>query len=156
MDYLFYIGIIFISIVSGYYFAKKILFQKNRIVKIDAAIEQISVVPIGDLWSPELLITYYFHYDEQKYYGKDYIRIDRFVGTKFVFLTDRNGFPVLVTSSEDFIGEEHIETYLLEHRKGIPVEFDTASLPHSRIYDVERRRNTMFQDTEINFPWTPS
>ena len=154
MDTLFYIIIVILSLCVGYFFAKKYLFLKEHHVHTSGKIEKISVVLIGEMWSPELLIDYSFHYDGKEYQGSDYLSIDKFVGSKYVYLGDQNGFPVLVTHSEDFIGEEYIETFLLEHRLGVPIEFNIASLPYSRIFKVERRKDTMFENVEIHFPWT--
>jgi len=154
MDGLLYISIIILFLFMGYSFAKKFLFSKQQIVHTSGAIEKISIVQIGEMWSPELLIDYSFYYNDEEYKGSDYLSIDRFVGTESIYLADRNGFPVLVTNEEDLVGEEYIETFLLEYRQGVPVEYNIALLPHSRIYTAERKKNTMFQNVEIDFPWT--
>ncbi|MES0490113.1 MAG: hypothetical protein ABUK01_08985 [Leptospirales bacterium] len=154
MSILLYTVIIIFFLLMGYSFAKKYIFVKDQLMHTSGSIEKISIVRIGEMWSPELFIDYTFYHEGAKYEGSDYFRIDRFIGIENIYLSDRNGFPVLVTPNEDFIGEEYIETFLLEYRQGAPVEFNIASLPHSRLYSEERQKDTMFENVEIDFPWT--
>ena len=153
MEITLYISVVLLSLAAGYFFGKRILFSKTSSVIVSATIDTIHISKVGGIWSPEVLVKYYFYYENQKFSGSGYVRIDRFTEESDLLLSDRNGFPVLVTSDNELVGEEHIEMYLLECRRGIPVEISPATLPASRIQLAEKKKETLFQDVSIDFPW---
>ena len=87
------------------------------------------------------------------YYGEGFLRIDKLIPDIHLFLFDRNSFPVLKTEFGEFIGEEHIETFILQQTSEIAIEFSTQTLPHSKIYRPLPKNKSLFQKTDIKFPW---
>lgn len=138
----------------SYVAAKRIFFKHEKFIIKKAKIDKISLRQIGDVWSPEFLILYYFMYDGEIYSGNDYIRMDDLVPGWELLLFDRHGYPVLATEIGEFIGEEHIEAFVLSQTNTIYVEFNLLKLPHSRIYKESSEPKTLFQNFDIKFPWT--
>ena len=153
------LGIIIITIVfSGYHFVKYIFHGKQNKVIQKARIDKITLHQIGDLWSPEVYLTYYFAYNKKTYWGKDYIRIDALLPAWELLLFDRNNYPILRSEVGEFAGEEHIEAFILSQVDNITIEFNTFTLPESKIhkarYGIKGEIKPLFQNLDIKFPWT--
>ncbi|MDH4200582.1 MAG: hypothetical protein OEV66_09405 [Spirochaetia bacterium] len=143
-----------IVLVIAYFGVKNVYFKKNENLVIQKAkITKISLQQIGQIWSPELLVSYNFYFHKHVYYGQDYIRIDRILPDIHLYLFDRNSFPVLRTEYGEFAGEEHIETFILQQNQEIQVVFCTHTLPDSKIYKFVPGSKSLFQNTDIKFPW---
>lgn len=154
MEYFIYTAVFLMFLLVGYLFARVFLESGRENIFRSAHIEKIELIRIGGLWSPEVNIEYNFRYGKKLHQGEDYVRIDSLLTGKEFFLDDRNGFPALLTKDGEFIGEEHIETYLLQHTKELTCIFSAFALPHSRIYKGDKRKKTLFQNISIEFPWS--
>ena len=143
---------------TGYLFFKYFFSNNQNKVIQKARIEKIALQSIGEVWSPELYIVYYFSYNRNTYWGKDFIRIDTLLPTWELLLFDRHGYPVLRTEVGEFASEEHIEAFILSQVDTILIEFNTYALPESRIYRSRAGQNdkqkTLFQNLDIKFPWS--
>jgi len=127
--------------------------KENRVIQ-KAKIDKISLQQIGKLWSPELVILYFFSYNSTIYMGRGYFHIDNLLSEWEILLFDRNGFPVLKTEIGEFAGEEHIESFILSQAPDILVEFNTYTLPDTKIYRPPSEMKSLFPNTFIRFPWT--
>lgn len=153
MVYFIYITVFIVFLIAGYMFARKHLFGGRSVVILNARIDKIHIPKVGGIWSPEVLVDYHFHYLSSKHHGSDFIRLDFLAPDKEILLVDRNGFPVLIAGSQEYVGEEHIEMYILEHQREVPVEFQVTSL-YSRIRKEHEEKKTLFQNVSIDFPWS--
>ncbi len=153
MEYFLYTAVFILFVIGGYIFARQFLESGRENIYRSGRIEKIELIKVGEVWSPEVNIEYQFRYGSRMYQGEDYIRIDHLI-QGHLLLEDRHGFPALFTDDGEFIGEEHIETYILKQTEEIPVVFSAFTLPGSRIYKGNKARKTLFQNISIEFPWS--
>lgn len=141
-------------LVLGFFIARVSLLKTGSRVIQKAKIEKISIRQIGRIWSPELWINYSFIFNNKIYPGEGFLRIDRLLPHYQLLLFDRNGYPVLRTEQGEFVGEEHIETFVLQQNSEVQIEFNVKTLPESEIYRFQPENKTLFQNFDIKFPWT--
>jgi len=153
MNYFIYLVTVLIFIFAGYLFGRKYLVPVNSLRCTEAIIEAIHLQKVGEVWTPEVIIDYSFEYGADIYYGKDFMRIDELTSDSQFLLIDKMGFPVLMTEENEYYGEEHIETWIMEKRKTVSVEYSTLLLPKSRIKKISESRDTLFQNVSVKFPW---
>jgi len=153
MNYFIYLGTVLIFIFAGYLFARKYLVPVNSLRCAEGIIEAIHLQKVGEVWTPEVIIDYSFEYGSDVYYGRDFMRIDELTSDSQFLLIDKMGFPVLMTEENEYYGEEHIETWIMEKRKTVSIEYSTLLLPKSRIKKISESRDTLFQNVNVKFPW---
>ncbi|MDH4263355.1 MAG: hypothetical protein OEV78_09960 [Spirochaetia bacterium] len=154
MNEIIFVFFVLVMIVFVYKSAKFLLVKKENKVIQKAKIDKISLYQVGMVWSPELLIKYYFTFNNVVYFGEDFLRIDHLLSEWEILLFDRNGYAVLRTEIGEFVGEEHIETFILSQTSDLSIEFNTNTLPDSKIFKTSRENKTLFQNLDIKFPWT--
>jgi hypothetical protein len=151
---MYWVPVFLFLFLSGYYAAKKVISSRSNRVIQKAIIDKIQLQQAGNIWLPELNVAYFFLFNSKIYNGNGVVRIDHLLPNYHLLLYDRNGYPVLQTEAGEFIGEEHIETFILENKKEILVEFNLITLPHSRIFNIGGDQRPTLQSTDIQFPWT--
>ena len=136
------------------YFGRKFLFVKKNITQVYAMIDKIQVHQIDNIWLPEVQVTYSFYAEGIQYTGKDFIRMDQFLGASYFLLTNQNGLPVVSSAEGQYIGEECIEHYLLEKNAEIYIEYYQKKPFENRIYKKqEESGDLLFTNKLLNFPW---
>ncbi len=131
----------FFAIYLIYLAGKRFFFHQKNAFRTLADIEKIAVHSIDYLWSPEINIDYSFKYNNKKYGGNDFSRIDDLIDDSYFLLTDQNNLPTLNTLKGKFVGEESIEHYLMSSCKSLLIEFNYKNPNENRIYKVPSREN---------------
>lgn len=118
-----------------------------------AKVEEIQLQRLGSLWSLHLLVSYSYLAKSKEYQGKGELHVEDFLNGQNFLLNDRNGMPHLSSQHVSLIGEEHIETYLIEIQPEIVISVFSLWPRKSKIPMAREKKDNLFQDTSIDFPW---
>ena len=133
---------------------RRFFFGGKNIRQVVATVEAIHFFQLDGLWSPEIELFYTFFHNEKAYSGSDFIRIDDLVHDDSLLLSNHQGFLSLSTSEITLVGEEYVESYLMQAMPYIDIEYNSKNPEESRLLNPDNEKRQLLQNFSIDFPWS--